>query len=225
MAYLIPYSCVICRLPSKNHLDLCLQCEQDLPYAKKSCTLCGTKLVEEENTKVCGSCLTNPPPWHQLKSLLYYQPPIDRLITGLKFHDKLIYANLLGRLFGAKLQQEYSHTKPEAIIPVPLHPLRLQERGFNQALELARPIAKILGVKIDYNYCKRIKYTEPQSNLSANKRINNTKKSFAVPKKAAYQHVAILDDVITTGSTMQELCKTIRKAGVKKIDVWCLAKT
>ena len=114
---------------------------------------------------------------------------------------------------------------PECIIPVPLHPQRLRVRGFNQALELARIIAKQLNIPLNYSLCQRDKSTPFQSGLSAKQRKQNLKNAFIVTKPHAYKHVAIFDDVVTTGTTVNELAKQLKNSGVETIEVWAIART
>ena len=123
-----------------------------------------------------------------------------------------------------KLKQHYaSRELPELIIPIPLHRKRLRQRGFNQAVELARPIAKQLGLSIDRTLCKRIKNTPAQITLEAKQRQQNMRNAFQI-KPPNLDYIAIIDDVMTTTSTVNELCKCLRKQGVKKIDVWVIAR-
>ena len=143
----------------------------------------------------------------------------------MKFGHNLIYAKILGELFAHFIQEKYQTNLPEIIIPVPLHNSRLRQRGFNQALEIARPIAKKLKTSLDVSSCERSKNTIAQTELNMNERIKNLNNAFALIKSLNYKHVAIFDDVVTTGSTVHELSKVLRKAGVIKIDVWCCAKT
>ncbi len=180
--------------------DLCRNCEIDLPWV--------------------GTLSNN------IIAVFYYQYPIDHLIGALKFANKLIYAKILGELMADRLVDCYkSESLPEVIVPVPLHKHRLRERGYNQALELARPIAKQLNIPIDFNSCVRIKHTEAQSLIPAKQRQKNVKNAFEVSKNFSAQHVAIIDDVITTGSTIKELSNVLLQSGVSRIDLWCCAKT
>ena len=124
------------------------------------------------------------------------------------------------------LEKCYSKkNKPQLIIPVPLHKKRLRERGYNQALELARPIEKRLQIPVDKYSCVRVKQTAAQSLLPFDERQSNVRQAFAIRKPLAVKYVAIFDDILTTGSTVKELSQVLRKAGVTKIDVWCCAKT
>lgn len=196
--HIFPGTCILCDLNSKRQQDLCPNCENNLPW------------------------LTNLLP-NNIFASFHYQEPIAHLITNLKFNHKLIYAKILGDLMVAKLKQQNS--LPELIIPVPLHKKRLKERGFNQALEIARPIAKQLNIPIDFNSCQRIKPTEAQSLIPAKQRQQNVKGAFIVKQEITAKHVVIIDDVVTTGNTTKELSYTLQQAGVTKIDIWCCAKT
>lgn len=188
-------------MPSYRDQDLCKSCEADLPWI---------------DTPLSDNVI----------AVFYYQYPIDHLISALKFANKLIYAKVLGELMAKKLVDSYKcGSLPEVIITVPLHKHRLRERGYNQALELARPISKQLNIPINFSSCVRVKHTEAQTLIPAKQRQKNVKNVFAVDKNFSAQHVAIIDDVITTGSTIRELSKVLLQSGVSRIDVWCCAKT
>lgn len=148
------------------------------------------------------------------------------MITQLKFHEKLTHAKLLGQLLTRKIIQHYKNTAlPTLIIPIPLHKKRLQERGFNQALEIAKPISNALNIKIDKSSCIRKKYTTAQSSLNATDRKKNIINCFELLQPITATHVAILDDVVTTGETTREFAETLKNRGVEKIDIWCCART
>lgn len=198
---LFPYICVLCGLPSACQQDLCHGCKADLPWIK------------------------NPLPDNTI-ALFNYQKPINHLIRELKFNGKLIYARILGELMAEKLKHYYAQQDlPEIIIPVPLHKKRLCERGFNQAIELARPIAKTLKIPLDVHSCMRIKHTEAQALMPAKQRGNNIQHAFAIRKNIGAKHIAIIDDVMTTGNTINELHSTLYASNIKKIDIWLCAKT
>jgi ComF family protein len=197
----LPYTCILCNLPSDVAQDLCNTCRSKLPWREPSL----------DNNAII--------PFN-------YEYPINHLITGLKFNHNLIYARILTDLMLQTLTKHYQDKPlPKLIIPVPLHKKRLRERGFNQALELAKPIAKQLSIPIDFNSCQRTTNTEPQSLIPAKQRHKNIKNAFTVTKKISANHIAIIDDVTTTGSTLDELTITLQQAGMKEIDTWCCAKT
>jgi ComF family protein len=125
------------------------------------------------------------------------------------------------------LEQYYkTQPKPDAIIPIPLHHSRLKERGYNQAAEIARPIARSLRIPCKVDYCLRIKQTAAQSLLSINERKHNVTRAFTLARPLPYKHIAVIDDIITTGNTVREFCRTLRQhtTGLR-IDVWSVART
>jgi len=166
------------------------------------------------------------PYFDRVDAVFHYASPIDFFIQRLKFNGQLNYARLLGKLMAIELSDRYSATGselPDLIIPVPLHPARLRERGFNQALELARPIAARFNIPIDYKSCLRIRETAKQSDLPAKSRRQNVKGAFQICGLQA-DHVVIIDDVMTTGCTVNEFASKIRGTGVTRIDVWTCAR-
>jgi ComF family protein len=158
--------------------------------------------------------------------MFHYELPISYMITRLKFKHELIFANLFSALLCKKIADTYQGLNlPEVIIPVPLHPTRLRERGFNQALEIAKPISKKFNIAINHSTCVRRINTLPQSSLLSSERRHNVQHAFSLVKEISQKHIVLLDDVITTGHTINEIAQTFLKAGVEKIDVWCCAHT
>jgi len=152
-----------------------------------------------------------------------YAPPLDRLIQQLKFNQKLHLARLLGTLMARDIRQQ-ALTLPDLLLPVPLHKQRLQQRGYNQALEIARILARALNVKLDLHCCVRHKATREQTGLPAQQRKTNLQGAFQVRRDVQGKHIAIVDDVMTTGSTVTELSKALLQQGAKRIDVWVCAR-
>lgn len=225
ISHLFPYHCILCHDKSNRDFDLCIECEECLPWLKNVCIYCSVPLVISAQS-ICGMCLTKPFPFHKLCIFFSYTETIKKMIIGLKFQQQLIYAHILGTLLAEKLNLQYQNEKlPDIIIPVPLHKKRLYESGFNQAIELARPISKKLDIRIDYKRCKRVINTAAQSTLPAQQRSSNVKNAFAVKQNLANQHIALLDDVMTTGHTLIEMSHALYDVGVKRIDVWCCART
>lgn len=175
---------------------------------------------------LCGECIQKKPPFQRTHALFLYEPPIPKLILDLKFHHQFAHAKLLGELLAKKIQEKWYQTDelPTAIIPIPLHPKRLQERGFNQALEIARPIARRLNLPLFIHDLKRHKATLAQAQLPANLRRQNILQAFSTKKLFNNEHIAVVDDVITTGNTMREFCRLLKKQGAGKISVWCCAR-
>ncbi|MHB1946823.1 MAG: ComF family protein [Gammaproteobacteria bacterium] len=224
--WLLPHACVLCGGYSTRQQDLCKPCLSELPHLQYACSRCAKPFLTEEQHELCGICINETPFFDCTHALYLYQFPITRLIMDLKFGDALVNARILGELLADKIQTEWYCEKllPEALIPLPLHPHRIKQRGFNQALEISRPIAKRLRLPLLYNNCMRIKHTAAQATLPAKERQQNIKNAFIIAKNIAYEHIAVLDDVITTGHTMMEFCRVLKQAGVKRIDVWCCAR-
>jgi len=221
---LLPSRCFICHDYCADTEPLCQECRQNLPFLAKSCELCAATLEVATDTR-CGACLIRPPAYEQLIAGFAYALPINSFIIQLKFHRQLSYAHLLGRLFSKILQTHYVNCPlPEAIVPVPLHRERLKERGFNQAMEIAKPIATALKLPILHRLVERNKPTTPQSQLPKQARKRNMAQAFTVKKATPMKHIALLDDVMTTGETIQALSRQLKQAGIETIHVWCVAK-
>jgi ComF family protein len=151
-----------------------------------------------------------------------HQGAIRHLITCLKFSDHYKNARLLGQLLAEQLEQ--STALPDLILPVPLHKARYRSRGFNQAIEIARVVGCELQIPLDLTSCIRHRDTPHQTQLSAKKRRSNVKSAFSLIKPIEARHIAILDDVMTTGATAHELAILLKKSGVDKVDVWVCAR-
>ncbi|OGT65588.1 MAG: hypothetical protein A3J38_04175 [Gammaproteobacteria bacterium RIFCSPHIGHO2_12_FULL_45_9] len=224
LTWLLPYTCILCHQSSQRQQDLCTACLNELPILLHPCQKCALPLPINLDL-ACGQCQQQPP-YSKIFALFAYQAPITQLILQLKFHHQLVYARILGELLAAKIAQTWYQTTalPTVIIPVPLHSTRLQERGFNQAVEIARSLAKILLLPIDRYSCSRIKSTSPQMTLSADKRRQNMQQAFHVSSDFTGITVAIVDDVVTTGSTVAELSRAIKARGAKEVHIWCCAR-
>jgi len=220
---LLPNSCLLCDAPSQHPLyDLCDHCEQELPYLSNGCERCGLPLADGVSG-TCGQCITNPPHYDRCFSLFNYAAPVDKLVQNLKFNGKLVIARSLGQLFAQRTAKWNAPPLGECIIPVPLHKNRIRQRGFNQAMELARPISKSLNITIDKTSCTRIIDTQPQSSLDADDRGKNIRHAFSVKPEIKWKRVILFDDVITTGQTINSLAKELKLNGVEEVSVWCIA--
>ena len=151
-----------------------------------------------------------------------YAFPVDRMIQGLKYRGDLTYGRILGELLARHLS--HRQTRPELVIPVPLGYVRYRERGFNQARELALPVCKSLGLTLRSDLIARHRETREQASLDRSERLKNTARAFALTTPLIARHVAIIDDVVTTGSTVNELSKVLRAAGAEWIEVWAVAR-
>ncbi|HSC46950.1 MAG TPA: ComF family protein [Gammaproteobacteria bacterium] len=220
---LYPPSCLLCGDPGARGLDICGACFEDLPWNRHPCPRCAAPLPPDADVGLCGNCLKSPPAWDEAKSPLAYAYPLDKLVQRFKFDGDLATGRLLGELLAEYLAAGGGE-KPDCIVPVPLHVARLKERGFNQAVELAQPVSKRLKVPVRLDVCERVRATEIQSKLDATERKKNLKDAFAVKRSVDGRHVAILDDVVTTGTTVEMLAKLLKESGAARISVWSLMR-
>jgi len=169
----------------------------------------------------CGRCLARPPPWEAAFSLLRYDYPADSAIKSLKYGARLAVGRVLGELMAERLA---GRALPAVIVPVPLHPVRERERGFNQATELARPLAAALGLMLDAGLCRRVRATPSQSALDRRTRARNLRGAFVLRRALDADEIAIVDDVVTTGATAAALTHTLRRAGARRVEIWSAAR-
>jgi ComF family protein len=194
-----------------------------LPGNNQCCYQCAEILeIPSAIPILCGRCLSLRPAFDETFAPFIHQGAIRYLITSLKFNADYKNARLLGMLLAERLDK--TAKRPDCILPVPLHKARYRQRGFNQAIEIARTVSRELQIPLDLISCHRHRNTPHQTALSAKKRRKNLKNAFSIIKPLYAQHIAILDDVMTTGSTVHELAAVLKKAGVGKVDVWVCAR-
>lgn len=223
--FLWPSTCLLCCRPGQPDLDLCAPCEADLPLNAFACSQCAEPLSGDAAVAViCGRCLRRPPGFQTSCVPYRYGYPIDRLVQGLKYRREIACGRVLGRLFAKRMLAVRNGPMPQLIIPVPLAPRRYRQRGYNQAGELALPIGKMTGISVRNDLVMRTRETQEQTALDQKARRKNLRRAFEIAAKLPAPHVAILDDVVTTGSTVDELAKVLRRAGAKRIEVWAVAR-
>lgn len=215
---LLPSTCLLCGRRGQPHIDVCSECARELPYVEAVCRRCASPLSQHG---VCGKCQQKQPSFDQVVAVFQYQEPVDHLIQALKFDAKLCNARLLGDLMAKRLMYE---PRPDVMVPVPLHSKRLRKRGFNQAMELARPIAKALQIPLKADLCRRTRNTPSQTALDAAQRRRNLKNAFVIDTLNGVEDVVIVDDVMTTGSTVEAMARVFKDAGVRRVRVWCCAR-
>lgn len=221
----LPCHCVLCLLPSKRGIALCQRCEQQLPWLRHTCRYCALPLDSSMThfQQLCGQCVYQVPVYDALQALFEYQWPLQQFVSHLKFGGHLHYANMLGSLMSTHLTPR---TCVDTIVAMPLHPKRQQARGFNQALEIAKIIAKKQKIPLDILSCHRIKYTSAQTTLSAKKRSENIHESaFVISPKIRSRHILVIDDVVTTGATVTAFSKALKIAGVETVEIWASCRT
>lgn len=220
-------NCILCDATCTQ--DFCDACLQHLPgIPAHHCPICLSAFAfhpaQPHRSQVCGSCLATPPAFDATVAALTYTFPVDALIHALKYRAQLAIAPILARLLIDKLRYLESAHKPDLIIPMPLHARRLQERGFNQAVEIARYVARTLNIEIDLDSCRRTRNTLPQTDLPRKLRQKNVHNAFDCTLDLADRHVAVIDDVMTTGATLHALAQHLRRKGATKISNWVIAR-
>jgi ComF family protein len=213
----LPGACFFCL--TKTRSAWCDDCERDFILDIARCPVCARNTA---NDKVCGACIKRRPDFVSTEILFNYQYPADHLIKAFKFYNRPELARCFAEGLAKKL---INKTKlPDILLPVPLHKRRQGQRGYNQSLELAAQIAKHLDLRFNASLCERIKNTDPQSTLPMKTRRENVKGAFCLNVARLPEHIAIVDDVITTGSTINELSALLKRAGCQRIDVWAIAR-
>ncbi|KAF1715611.1 amidophosphoribosyltransferase [Pseudoxanthomonas yeongjuensis] len=214
-----PPRCLLCGESGANNRDLCPACAEALPWNASACLRCALPLPVPAT---CGACLQKPPSMDETHAVFVYGFPLDRLVPRLKFHNDLAAGRLLSGLMAEALG---ALPRPAALVPVPLHGTRLGRRGYDQALELAAPLARSLRIPLLADVLLRTRATAPQSELDAGARQRNLRRAFAVRADAPLPgHVALVDDVMTTGATLEAAARALRRAGVSRVDAWVCAR-
>lgn len=228
--HLLPQPCVCCGLKViGNSLSLCEFCYYALPWLGHSCSICALPLADQ-NTNFCGQCLHKPPAFFAAKIPFRYDYPLDQMILDFKFQQGFTRGQSLSHLLIDFLRDVYKDEHlPDVLVPVPMYWQRRFLRGFNQSEILARDTAKTLSIPILTQVCIRHHHQQAQKDSNQQTRQSNLKNAFSInPKKLPLiqgKHVALLDDVVTTGATVRELSKLLMSNGAASVVVWALART
>jgi ComF family protein len=228
---LLPSSCALCSADCSD--GLCHGCRQQfLGVRQARCRQCASVLAgaAPDGGQVCGACLAQPPAFDATLVAADYVAPLDQLVLALKFGQQLALAPLCSTLLrDALLEQTGPEPLPTLLTAVPLGQQRLAERGFNQALEIARPLARALGIPLVPALVARVRDTRPQARLHPDQRQRNIRHGFLVPPPALErvrgQHIGVVDDVMTTGATLNELAATLKRFGAARVTNLVFART
>jgi len=230
---LFPGVCILCRRDTGLQRDVCRDCQLLLRPVEHPCTACGLALPDNNAAgSLCGKCLLNPGPIHKAVMRLAWAEPASTLVSLFKYQRKLQHGRVLTDLLAAQLQARYQDDPwPELLLPVPLHPRKLRQRGYNQSLLMARQLGKALGLPVAASLVKRVQDTPQQQGLSARERKQNLRKAFALEQGAQIclqdvQRIAIVDDVVTTMSTASAIAKLLQAGASKPLEIhlWALAR-
>lgn len=219
--------CYLClNLTKERELPICQACKQTLPWIPQACDCCGLPVLQQG---LCGQCIKDPPAYVKVIAPLRYEFPIAQLITGFKHQQQWAIGRLLTSLLGEHLIHQYTQglSKPDYLLAIPLAKQRLRQRGFNQAAMISHWLSNDLSIPCMVNNAQRIKHTPSQQYLSAKERRTNLKHAFSLTNTMLVKnvHLALIDDVVTTGTTVNTLAALLLKEGASRVDVYSLART
>ena len=215
---LLAQDCLLCQSASSDRL-LCEACERELPASATACPRCalpGSQLTE------CGACLAAPPHFDASRAAFSYAFPIDALVQALKYGGQLALAGWFAQELLKRLGQP---SGVDLIVPLPLHPARMAERGFNQAAEIAKALARASGIAMDAHIAKRLRNTAAQTGLPWREREANMRQAFGCERELSGLSIAVIDDVMTTGATLNEFARTLKQSGAARVENWVVART
>jgi len=215
----LPAHCLLCAAPADDGA-LCAPCRAELPYLADP--LCPRCALPSPTGETCGACLRRPPHYDAVIAPCVYAYPLDRLIQAFKFHARLAVAPLIA---GLMLDRLRGAPAPDLVVPLPLARERLVERGFNQSVELARPIAHALGLRLAPETVERVRHAAAQSDLPWSERARNVRGAFVCVRDVRDLSVAIVDDVMTTGATLEEVARVLKRRGATRVSCWVAART
>ncbi|NWB88643.1 ComF family protein [Pseudomonas gingeri] len=220
-------TCLLCDETTDTPHPICTPCESELPWLMDACQICALPLAATGLT--CGQCLKQPPAFEQVIAPWTYRFPLDSLITRFKHQSQWPLGRLLGELLAQALRERFDDglPRPDLLLPVPMATRRLRQRGYNQAAMLANWLSQSLEISADEQRLRRVQDTIAQQELDARARRRNLLNAFALAPGAEVEglHLALVDDVLTTGATAESLARLLMKAGARRIDVYCLART
>lgn len=221
---LLPSPCLACGLQAAPGKALCMPCGDSLPRNRSACRACALPLPDGQHAALCGRCLRRPPPVSATLAPFIYADPLDRWVGALKFQRDLAAGQLMGDLLAEALVATTVFSDIDALLPMPLHQRRLRQRGFNQVVELLRPLRQSRFPPLRRDWLQRTRETTAQSGLSAGERRRNLRGAFVADAAVRGQRVLLVDDVITTGSTVMEAARTLLRAGAAEVRVLALAR-
>jgi ComF family protein len=214
---LLPPFCVLCGARGAGS-RLCRPCRDDLPAMPDArCACCALPLA---SGRVCAECLGRTPSYDGIAAAFPYEFPIDALVQAYKYGGDLTLAPLFARELARSVTRDV-----DALVAMPLTASRLAERGFNQAHELARHLGRALDVPVLARACRKVGETTPQAGLTLAERVRNVRRAFVCDIDFRGKRVAIVDDVMTTGATLNELARVVKRAGAVSVSGWVVART
>ncbi len=214
----IQQDCVLC--DASAAAVICEDCRVALPNSDLACPVCAAP----GSSMVCGGCLSEPPQFDATIAAFEYAFPLDRLVQALKFSANLSLVDFFSEALANKLRTQTTNSHPDVIVALPLAPKRLAARGFNQSALVADRVSKLLSIPVAHTAMLRIRETPPQAGLSRDQRRRNIRGAFDCALPLDGKYIAIVDDVLTTGATLSEAAKVLKKAGATRVDAWVLSR-
>lgn len=223
---LFPSFCALCTNPAEMGMPLCPDCLSRMEFISARCGLCGEPFSGEPAERLCKDCMTEKPHFEKARAWLKFQEPVTGIVHGFKYQRQFQFLDWMARGLCRLFQKEFAGQKFDMLVPLPMHWQRLMQRGYNQALILARPISQKLKIPLRTGTLVRVRNNPPQVGLTRPARKQNIKKVFAVknPKMVSGKNILLIDDVITTGATVDEAARVLRKAGAESVSVLALAR-
>ena len=229
LAYrLLPPYCVVCGLQrGERSTSICPQCEADFfAVGTMRCERCAIRLMNITSgaPRICGRCLAEMPHFDTTMTLTDYVSPVDGMVMALKFTARLDLAQFFGQLLASRSSALLRSISDAVVVPVPLAFERIRQRGFNQAHHIARAFASAAGRPLVIDRLVRVRHTAPQQTLALKERRRNVRGAFAVEGRIG-EHVFVVDDVMTTGSTLDEVARALKQAGALRVHNLIVART
>lgn len=215
---LMPQACFVCAAPAADQV-LCEACRAALPAVATAC--CPHCALDSPGGAVCGRCLSQPPRFDATRAVFRYAFPVSELVQAYKFQARFG----VGRYFAEQLVAAAHGLQIDAVLPAPLHPHRLATRGFNQSVLLAEPVAKALGVPHLRDAVRKVRRVAPQAGLTLDERRRNLRGAFAVQRRFDGMRMLVIDDVMTSGTTLDELAGALKEAGAARVEALVVART
>ena len=213
--------CLLCRQAPEHRHGLCAACSQSLPLNKSPCQICARPL---ETGAICGKCISNANHFDHAIAPLLYREPVSHMLRALKYHNGIAFARTAASVI-SEAALKRGEKKPDLICSVPMTTQAQRKRGFNQSALIALLMGYRLGIPVSNHLLKKVRQTPHQSDLTARERKSNLKNAFTCQRHVEGRHVVIVDDVLTTGATVNELATTLKKADASRVDVWVCART
>ncbi|PJD96039.1 MAG: amidophosphoribosyltransferase [Legionella sp.] len=217
----LPTLCVLCRQFHKDNMAVCKDCIAFFPTLTHGCSLCAYPLPQSHHP-ICGHCIKNPPWFNQTITMYPFIEPLRGLLHRFKYKNGLYLSSFFGQLILNGWQKRQTPL-PQCFIPVPMHPKKIRTRGFNQTVLLARFLSRQLHIPYYLDLCQKTIHTQPQMELDKRKRASNMQQAFRVNPQH-HTHIALIDDLLTTGNTANQLAKQFKQAGAQTVEVWCSAR-